>query len=52
MILQFIIILSVIVAGFILISFMNILVPPNRPNVDTSAYNWTTIQAQTNTTIV
>lgn len=31
---------------------MNILVPPSSTNIDTSAYTFDTIQAQTNTTIV
>lgn len=52
MLLQFVIILAVIAGGFILISFMNILLPPNKQNVDTSAYNWTDIQTSSNTTIV
>ncbi len=52
MILQFVIILAVIAGGFILISFMNVLVPPNRPTVDTAAYDWTAIQKESNQTIV
>lgn len=52
MLLQFVIILTVIAGGFILISFMNVLLPPNKQNVDTSSYDWTSIQASSNTTIV
>ena len=52
MILQFVIIVSVIAGGFLLIAFLNVLVPPSKDTVDTSNYNWTTIQLESNTTLV
>ena len=39
-------------AGFLLISYLNILVPSVSSNVDTSSYNSVNILLETNTTIV
>ena len=45
---QFIIVLALIVGGFLLISFLNVLTPPlNNDNIDTSSYDSTTILSVT-----
>ena len=44
--------IAAIAAGFVAISFLNILVPASSSSVDTSSYTSTTIQSETNTTIV
>lgn len=49
---QFISLLTVIVIGFLVISFLNILAPSTTTSVDTSAYTSTTILSETNTTIL
>lgn len=49
---QIIFLLIIVGAGFLLISFLNILAPSSTTSVDTSTYTATSIQSVTNTTIV
>lgn len=49
---QYLLLLAGIAAGFLVISFLNILVPSTVSSVDTSAYSALTIQSESNLTIV
>ena len=49
---QNLILFAAIAAGFLIISYLNILVPSASSSIDTSAYTSVTIQAESNTTIV
>lgn len=49
---QLILLLAVIAIGFLVISFLNILAPPSATSVNTSSHTSTTIQSETNTTIL
>lgn len=48
----FAVIAAVVVGGFLLIAFLNVLVPPARVLVDTEQYTWAMIQGESNSTIV
>ena len=52
MLIQYLLLLTAIAAGFLIISYLNILVPSASSNVDTSSYNSVSILSETNTTIV
>ena len=49
---QYILLLLALSVGFLLISFLNILVPASNSSIDTSAYNSTSILAVTDKTII
>ena len=49
---QYVLLIAALGVGFVVISFLNILVPSSSSSVDTSSYTATTIQSETNTTIV
>lgn len=52
LLLQLIIVLSIIIGGFIFISFLNILVPPIDTDIDTSNIDFNHILGTNNTNIV
>lgn len=51
-ILQVIVVLGVVFAGFFFISFLNILVPPIDSDIDTSNYSYNQIKTINNTSLV
>jgi len=50
--LSFIVILFVVIIAFILIAIMNVILPPSKNNIDTSAYNYASIQGINNVSVV
>ena len=51
-VIQLAVVCSIIVGSFVVISILNIVSSENNTNVDTSSFTWSTIQTETNTTIV